>query len=110
MKTKPKSSVPKEKIKAFLDDLALIQKKHQLCVKWDHYGTLIEKTGDTKSGANTAADISNRDTDGWEWKLVNWGDEKLVRKYKETWGDVLSEDFENMSAHDLILYKRKQKE
>lgn len=100
-------TITEEEIKAFIDDLAFIQHKHGLCVRWSGDGVCIEHA-DQDDGTTVGADL-----EGCGWLLRVGGSYEFFLggvSYGRIKVEVQSEDFENMSAHNLMLWKRKQRE
>lgn len=101
------STPTKQQIQDFIDELAFIQHKHGLCVRWSDNGVCLEPT-DQDDGPNVGADLERcgwllRAGASYEFFLggVSYG---IIK------AEVQSKDFENMSNHDLMLWKRKQRD
>ena len=87
-------TITEEEVKAFIDDLAFIQHKHGLVLNTS--GEIIRHDYHT-----VVAHRNSNKQPGFEWKTTYTGGPE---------DHVWSEDFEKMSAHEIMLWKRKQRE
>lgn len=85
-----------EEAKAFADDLAYIQKKHKIEIVVFSGENEIMRYAPNEHDSRvflSKTEVPN------VWEFVEFHS-----------ADVTSEDFDNMSAHDLMLWKKKQGE
>lgn len=97
--------ITKEEAKAFADDLAFVQRKHGIVV--DHLGErpVIRKIN---SHENSSVFLEGENHDVvWFFSSIGRlnGSECLQSEKIE---HVVSADFDNMSAHDMMTWKRNQ--
>lgn len=96
-------TITKEQAKAFADDLALLQKKHGIIID-PHQGAAKIKRLDEWDTTNVSLVAFGGTFDRHEEFFF----EELPMITSKEPVVVKSEDFENMSAHDLISWKHKK--